>query len=164
MVMNFEQNGIDLDEVDSKNKQNGSFSSPDMSNSIDTFSEKRKLSPESIFFIENEKQRIRLSKQNSYNTDASENFYNYLFKSTDDTKHTNVDIISKSTTPNLTNEITIGEYIWARLVQVGVHTVFGLPGDFNTHLLEKISQVDDIQWCGNTSEGNWCYLYHIWGW
>jgi len=77
MVMNFEQNGIDLDEVDSKNKQNGSFSSPDMSNSIDTFSEKRKLSPESIFFIENEKQRIRLSKQNSYNTDASENFYNY---------------------------------------------------------------------------------------
>ncbi|KAF0273865.1 hypothetical protein FOG51_01436 [Hanseniaspora uvarum] len=157
MVMNFEQNGIDLDEVDSKNKQNGSFSSPDMSNSIDTFSEKRKLSPESIFFIENEKQRIRLSKQNSYNTDASENFYNYLFKSTDDTKHTNVDIISKSTTPNLTNEITIGEYIWARLVQVGVHTVFGLPGDFNTHLLEKISQVDDIQWCGNTSELNASY-------
>ena len=157
MVMNFEQNGIDLGEVDLNNQRKKSISSSNMSNSVDIFYEKRKLSPESRLLIKNEKQRMKLNNITYTNSMVSQNLYNDLFKTSHDSKHTNFDIISKSATPNFTNEITIGEYIWARLVQVGVHTVFGLPGDFNTHLLEKISRVDNIEWCGNTSVLNASY-------
>lgn len=157
-MMNYEQNGIDLVELDSKIKKRGSASSPDMSNSIDSISKKRALSVEPISFIENEKQRLRVDHQNTLlNSNASDDFYKALFGPSNNTQNTKFDLISKSTTPNFASEITVGEYIWSRLVQVGVHSVFGLPGDFNTHLLEKISKVDDIQWCGNTSELNASY-------
>ncbi|KAL6929875.1 hypothetical protein ACO0SA_001279 [Hanseniaspora valbyensis] len=62
-----------------------------------------------------------------------------------------------SSTPGLLEELTIGEYLWARMAQIGCHTVFGLPGDFNLRLLDKISKVPGIKWCGNTSELNAAY-------
>ncbi|XBW35065.1 hypothetical protein QEN19_000628 [Hanseniaspora menglaensis] len=58
---------------------------------------------------------------------------------------------------DLLEEITIGEYLWARLVQIGCHTVFGLPGDFNVRLLDKLEKVPGIKWSSNTSELNASY-------
>ena len=35
-------------------------------------------------------------------------------------------------------KITLGRYMWERLHQVGVDTVFGVPGDFNLQFLDSI--------------------------
>ncbi|KAJ4148665.1 Pyruvate decarboxylase 1 [Fusarium oxysporum] len=55
------------------------------------------------------------------------------------------------------SEITLGKYLFERLKQVNVNTVFGLPGDFNLSLLDKIYEVEGMRWAGNANELNAAY-------
>ncbi|SCW02705.1 LAFE_0F12464g1_1 [Lachancea fermentati] len=55
------------------------------------------------------------------------------------------------------SEITLGRYLFERLKQVDVTTIFGLPGDFNLRLLDEIYEVPGIRWAGNCNELNAAY-------
>lgn len=48
----------------------------------------------------------------------------------------------------------LGAYLLSRLKQLGVHTVFGCPGDFNFGLCDLIDDAKDLRWAGNTNELN----------
>ncbi|BCW36022.1 alpha-keto-acid decarboxylase [Arthrobacter sp. StoSoilA2] len=48
-------------------------------------------------------------------------------------------------------------YLATRLVQCGVHHLFGLPGDFNLSLLDEMLTVDELTWVGSTNELNAAY-------
>lgn len=54
-------------------------------------------------------------------------------------------------------EISLGRYLFERLNQLRVQTIFGLPGDFNLSLLDKIYEVDGMRWAGNANELNAAY-------
>ena len=53
--------------------------------------------------------------------------------------------------------ITLGRYLFERLNQVDVQTIFGLPGDFNLTLLDRIYEVPGMRWAGDTNELNAAY-------
>ena len=55
------------------------------------------------------------------------------------------------------SDITLGKYLFERLKQVEVSTIFGLPGDFNLTLLDKIYEVEGMRWAGNANELNAAY-------
>ena len=55
---------------------------------------------------------------------------------------------------NLPSQITISKYLFHRLNQLGVHTIFGLPGEFNTPLLDSIYKIPQLRWVGNANELN----------
>ncbi|KAF8133926.1 thiamine diphosphate-binding protein [Boletus edulis] len=55
------------------------------------------------------------------------------------------------------DEITIANYLLTRLEQLGVTSVFGVPGDFNMPLLDYIEDHPRIQWIGNCNELNAAY-------
>ncbi|KAF2634889.1 pyruvate decarboxylase [Massarina eburnea CBS 473.64] len=54
-------------------------------------------------------------------------------------------------------EITLGRYLWERIHQVGVDTIFGCPGDFNLQFLDAVFQVEGLKWVGNQNELNAAY-------
>ncbi|CCE82778.1 Piso0_002524 [Millerozyma farinosa CBS 7064] len=54
-------------------------------------------------------------------------------------------------------EITLGRYLFERLRQLEVNTIFGLPGDFNLTLLDNIYDVKGLRWAGNANELNAAY-------
>ncbi len=56
--------------------------------------------------------------------------------------------------PSKGSKITLGEYLFQRLRQLKVQSIFGLPGDFNLTLLDKIYQVEGLRWVGNANELN----------
>lgn len=55
--------------------------------------------------------------------------------------------------------ISLGRYLFERLHQapIGLNSIFGVPGDFNLTLLDKIEEVDGLQWRGNANELNAAY-------
>lgn len=53
--------------------------------------------------------------------------------------------------------ITVGQYLFERLRQQNVNTVFGVPGDFNLALLDYIYKVPQMRWAGDTNELNAAY-------
>ncbi|EJD41518.1 pyruvate decarboxylase [Auricularia subglabra TFB-10046 SS5] len=53
--------------------------------------------------------------------------------------------------------ISIGDYIVARLNQLGVKAIFGVPGDFNLALLDKIDDHPGLEWVGCCNELNAAY-------
>lgn len=55
------------------------------------------------------------------------------------------------------SEITLGRYLFERLNQLKVQSIFGLPGDFNLALLDKIYEVEGMRWAGNANELNAAY-------
>lgn len=50
--------------------------------------------------------------------------------------------------------VPLGKYLFERLKQVDVETIFGVPGDFNLGLLDYIYQVPGLRWAGNANELN----------
>jgi pyruvate decarboxylase len=54
-------------------------------------------------------------------------------------------------------KITLGRYMWERIHQIGVDTIFGVPGDFNLQFLDSIYHVDGLKWMGNQNELNASY-------
>jgi phenylpyruvate decarboxylase len=55
------------------------------------------------------------------------------------------------------SEVTISEYIFQRIFQLGVKSIFGVPGDFNLKFLEHIYDVPGINWIGCCNELNASY-------
>ncbi|ORY12492.1 pyruvate decarboxylase [Clohesyomyces aquaticus] len=55
------------------------------------------------------------------------------------------------------SKITLGRYMWERIHQVGVDTIFGVPGDFNLQFLDSIYEVKGLKWVGNQNELNAAY-------
>lgn len=55
------------------------------------------------------------------------------------------------------NKIPFGEYLFKRIRQLGVKSIFGVPGDFNLNLLDHINPVDDLKWIGTCNELNAAY-------
>ncbi|KAL7409361.1 thiamine diphosphate-binding protein [Mrakia frigida] len=60
-------------------------------------------------------------------------------------------------TTKFSGDVTITDYILARLTQLGVKTIFGVPGDFNLEMLDYIEDNKDILWAGNANELNAAY-------
>ncbi|KAF8558312.1 pyruvate decarboxylase [Imleria badia] len=54
-------------------------------------------------------------------------------------------------------QITISNYLLARLEQLGVTSVFGVPGDFNMPFQDYVEDHPKIQWIGNCNELNAAY-------
>ncbi|KAL2831494.1 thiamine diphosphate-binding protein [Aspergillus cavernicola] len=52
-----------------------------------------------------------------------------------------------------TNTTTLAEYLFARLHQLGVDSIFGLPGDYNLQLLDYVAP-SRLHWIGNCNELN----------
>ncbi|KAG7666362.1 PDC1 [[Candida] subhashii] len=63
----------------------------------------------------------------------------------------------------MSDQITLGRYLFERLYQLQIQTIFGLPGDFNLSLLDKVYEVEDahgkgsFRWAGNANELNAAY-------
>ncbi|KAF9221501.1 pyruvate decarboxylase [Gyrodon lividus] len=66
-------------------------------------------------------------------------------------------IIIESDTPSHEEQTTISEYLLTRLEQLGVTSIFGVPGDFNMPFLDYIEDHPRIQWIGNCNELNAAY-------
>ncbi|KAI7889481.1 pyruvate decarboxylase PdcB [Mucor mucedo] len=60
-------------------------------------------------------------------------------------------------TSDNTNSLSIGAYILLRLKQIGIDTVFGVPGDFNMPLLDLIEDDAELTWGNNANELNAAY-------
>ncbi|KAF2024272.1 pyruvate decarboxylase-like protein [Setomelanomma holmii] len=54
-------------------------------------------------------------------------------------------------------KITLGRYMWERIHQIGVDTIFGVPGDFNLQFLDSLFHIDGLKWTGNQNELNAAY-------
>ena len=54
-------------------------------------------------------------------------------------------------------KITLGRYVWERLHQVGVDTIFGVPGDFNLQFLDSIYHTTRLKFIPNQNELNAAY-------
>lgn len=52
---------------------------------------------------------------------------------------------------------TVGQYLVDRLAEIGIDTVFGVPGDYNLTFLDYIQNHDNLKWQGNTNELNAAY-------
>ena len=57
----------------------------------------------------------------------------------------------------LPDSISIAEYLFHRLKQLHIETIFGLPGAFNATLLDKLNEIPGLRWAGNTNELNAAY-------
>ncbi len=55
-----------------------------------------------------------------------------------------------------TASISLAEYIYSRLRQLGCGTVFGVPGDYNLTLLDYVESCG-LRWVGNCNELNGGY-------
>lgn len=60
-------------------------------------------------------------------------------------------------TESLEPIITIADYLFHRLKQLDILTVFGLPGEFNAPLIDKLYDIEGLKWAGNTNELNAAY-------
>ncbi|KAF2449792.1 pyruvate decarboxylase [Karstenula rhodostoma CBS 690.94] len=57
----------------------------------------------------------------------------------------------------MANKITLGRYMWERIHQIGITSIFGVPGDFNLQFLDSIFDVAGLTWVGNQNELNAAY-------
>jgi indolepyruvate decarboxylase len=48
--------------------------------------------------------------------------------------------------------VTVAEYLLRRLASLGVHHLFGVPGDYNLALLDSVLAFPDIEWIGTANE------------
>ncbi|KAE9987344.1 hypothetical protein EG328_003068 [Venturia inaequalis] len=55
------------------------------------------------------------------------------------------------------DQITLGFYLWTRIKQIGVSTIFGVPGDFNLELLDDIYKIPSLSFIGSSNELNAAY-------
>ncbi|KAI9926086.1 hypothetical protein ASPWEDRAFT_38000 [Aspergillus wentii DTO 134E9] len=51
------------------------------------------------------------------------------------------------------NAIPLADYLFTRLLQLGVDSIFGLPGDYNLRLLDYVTPAG-LKWIGNCNELN----------
>ncbi|CCC66958.1 hypothetical protein NCAS_0A04000 [Naumovozyma castellii] len=65
--------------------------------------------------------------------------------------------MSYTETNALPPQITISEYLFHRLKQLHIETIFGLSGEYNMPLIDKLYQVHNLRWAGNANELNAAY-------
>lgn len=53
----------------------------------------------------------------------------------------------------MTREVALAEYLFSRLAQLGVHSIHGVPGDYNLTCLDYLYKVG-LHWVGNANELN----------
>jgi indolepyruvate decarboxylase len=53
---------------------------------------------------------------------------------------------------NLTQRMTIGDFLLRRLEEAGIRHLFGVPGDYNLALLQQLHDNGTVEWVGNTGE------------
>ncbi|KAI9480848.1 MAG: thiamine diphosphate-binding protein [Benjaminiella poitrasii] len=53
--------------------------------------------------------------------------------------------------------VKVGEYLIKRLKEVGIETIFGVPGDYNMPLLDMIEDDKEVIWGNNANELNAAY-------
>ncbi len=53
--------------------------------------------------------------------------------------------------------VSVGDYLWLRLQELGVRHVFGVPGDFNLGMLEQLLKQPGLSWVGCCNELNAAY-------
>ncbi|KIJ17894.1 pyruvate decarboxylase [Paxillus involutus ATCC 200175] len=76
----------------------------------------------------------------------------------DKLRHELRSIVAESDTSGHDEEqITISDYLLTRLEQLGVTSIFGVPGDFNMPFLDYVEDHPVIQWVGNCNELNAAY-------
>jgi phenylpyruvate decarboxylase len=56
-----------------------------------------------------------------------------------------------------TSSLPLSEYIFRRILSLGIHSIFGVPGDYNLSLLEHIYSVPELNWIGCCNELNSAY-------
>jgi len=56
-------------------------------------------------------------------------------------------------TSELKSPVDVAEYLFARLYQMGVRSVHGVPGDYNLVALDYIAEAG-LKWVGNVNELN----------
>ncbi len=57
----------------------------------------------------------------------------------------------------MSSNYTIGHYLLDRLAELGVHHMFGVPGDYNLSFLDEVIDHKEIEWIGNCNELNAAY-------
>jgi hypothetical protein len=62
-----------------------------------------------------------------------------------------------SVSSNISQRMTIGDFLLRRLQEAGVHHMFGVPGDYNLELLEQLRDSGALNWVGTCSELNASY-------
>lgn len=55
--------------------------------------------------------------------------------------------------PHSREQVSLAEYLWTRLHQIGVQSVHGVPGDYNLSLLDNMTSCG-LHWVGNCNELN----------
>ncbi len=58
---------------------------------------------------------------------------------------------------NKSKKIDLGIYLFTRIKQLGITSIFGVPGDFNLQLLDYVYKVPDLKWVGCCNELNAAY-------
>ncbi|ODQ81502.1 hypothetical protein BABINDRAFT_159783 [Babjeviella inositovora NRRL Y-12698] len=71
--------------------------------------------------------------------------------------HIKEEPVSAVAPQQLPNSIPLGEYVFRRISQLGVKSIFGVPGDFQLGLLEHLYTVEGLKWVGNCNELNSAY-------
>ncbi|QBR01596.1 alpha-keto acid decarboxylase family protein [Paraburkholderia pallida] len=59
---------------------------------------------------------------------------------------------SKQNTGDLTQRMTIGDFLLRRLEEAGIRHLFGVPGDYNLALLQQLHDSGSLEWVGTTGE------------
>src|SRR3712207_42535 len=54
----------------------------------------------------------------------------------------------------MSSTYTVGDHLVARLAELGVDRVFGVPGDYSLRLLDHVVRHPDVVWTGCTNELN----------
>ena len=54
-------------------------------------------------------------------------------------------------------KIKVADYLAKRIMELGIDTVFGLPGDYNFNILDAIIKNPGLTWINSTNELNASY-------
>ncbi|TVY28535.1 Pyruvate decarboxylase [Lachnellula hyalina] len=57
----------------------------------------------------------------------------------------------------MTSTISMGQYLFKRVAELGIEHIFGVPGDFNLTLLDELFKVHELDWLGVCNELNGAY-------
>lgn len=60
--------------------------------------------------------------------------------------------MTKGADMNVTSTYTVSDYLLDRLADLGVDTIFGVPGDFTLGLLDHVDEHPSINWVGTANE------------
>ena len=60
-----------------------------------------------------------------------------------------------------TQTMSVGDFLLRRLREAGVDKIFGVPGDFNLELVQRVEDQDSVTWIGTCNELNASYAVKL---